>query len=153
MKLLSYLSFFLVESVLKINPLVDSVCIIAQSDQMYTAAVIVPDKDNLSKLSKEIGKYGFSVAELCQDNAVKQAFCDRLSKYGISMGLQKFEVPKKVALSLDEWTPESGLVTAAMKLKRKELENYYSSDIKQMYMPNYVEQVNNAFKNCKVSPA
>ena len=93
------------------------------------------------------------MAELCQDNAVKQAFCDRLSKYGISMGLQKFEVPKKISLCLDEWTPESGLVTAAMKLKRKELENYYSTDIKQMYMPNYTEQVNNAFKNCKVSPA
>ena len=109
---------------LKINPLVDAICLIAQSDQTFTAAIVVPDRDNLSKLSKELGKYGFSVDELCQDNAVKQAFCEKLCNYGISMGLQKFEVPKKVSLCLDEWTPESGLVTAAMKLKRKELENF-----------------------------
>ena len=138
---------------MKINPLVDSVCIVAQSDKSFTAAIVVPDKDNLSRLSKELGKYGFSVDELCQDNAVKQAFCERLSQYGISMGLEKFEVPKKVALFLDEWTPESGLVTAAMKLKRKELENYYSNDIKKMYMPNDSEQVTSTFKKCKVSPA
>ena len=153
LKLFPYLSSILVESVLKINPLVDSVCIIAQSDQMYTAAVIVPDKDNLSKLSKEIGKYGFSVAELCQDNAVKQAFCEKLCNYGISMGLQKFEVPKKVSLCLDEWTPESGLVTAAMKLKRKELENYYFAEIKNMYLSNFSDHNSATFKSRKVSPA
>ena len=142
-----------VESVLKINPLVDSVCIIAQSDKSFTAAIVVPDKDNLARLSKELGKYGFSVEELCHDNAVKQAFCERLSQYGISMGLEKFEVPKKVALFLDEWTPESGLVTAAMKLKRKELESYYSNDIQKMYSPNYSDPVTEIIKNNKVSPA
>ena len=131
----------------------ESLCIIAHSDQTFTAAVVVPNMDNLTKLSKELGKYGFSATELCQDNAVKEAFCERLCRYGVSMGLEKFEVPKKVALSQDEWTPESGLVTAAMKLKRKELEKYYSTDIEKMYISNNnTSQGVSAHKSSKVSP-
>ena len=137
---------------LKINPLVESVCIVAQSDKTFTAAIIVPDRDNLYKLSKELGKYGFSVTELCQDNAVKEAFCERLCRYGISMGLEKFEIPKKVGLCLDEWTPESGLVTAAMKLKRKELETRYSSEIQKMYVDNNLNFGVTAKKGSKISP-
>merc|ERR1712228_151637 len=41
-----YVSLGKVESVLKINPLVESVCIVAQSDKTFTAAIIVPDRDN-----------------------------------------------------------------------------------------------------------
>lgn len=147
-----YVSLGKVESVLKINPLVESVCIVAQSDKTFTAAIIVPDRDNLFKLSKELGKYGFSVTELCQDNAVKEAFCERLCRYGISMGLEKFEIPKKVGLCLDEWTPESGLVTAAMKLKRKELETRYSSEIQKMYVDNNLNFGVTAKKGSKISP-
>lgn len=33
----------------------------------------------------------------------------------------------------EQWTPESGLVTAAFKLKRTELKNYYNKDLKRMY--------------------
>ena len=31
------------------------------------------------------------------------------------------------------WTPESGLLTAAMKLKRKNIEEKFSEEIAQMY--------------------
>lgn len=142
-----------VESVLKINSLVDSICIVAHPDQSFTTAIIIPDSSNLTKLSQEVGKYGFSVAQLCQDNAVKNAFCENLCKYGISMGLEKFEVPKKIALFLDEWTPESGLVTAAMKLKRKDIEKYYSNEIQKMYTSNNnVVHGITAKKSSKVSP-
>ena len=142
-----------VESVLKINPLVEAICIVAHPDQTYTTAIIIPDSSNLTKLSQEVGKYGFSVSQLCQDNAIKNAFCENLCQYGISMGLEKFEVPKKIALFLDEWTPESGLVTAAMKLKRKDLEKHYSKEIQKMYMSNNNLVPGISFKkNSKISP-
>ena len=32
------------------------------------------------------------------------------------------------------WTPESGLLTAAMKLKRKNIEEKFSEEIAQMYL-------------------
>ena len=145
---------------MKINPLVDSVCIVGRSDQMFTVAIVVPDQKNLDKLAQDkLGKSGFSSAELCLDNAVKQAVCDSLQAYGLAHGLEKFEVPKKLALVLDEWSPESGLVTAAMKLKRKELESRYSREIVAMYDPGLKNVTrgtwmpNSMNGNSKVNPA
>ena len=101
---------------------------------MFATAIIVPDKNNLAKFAETaVGKKGFSVEQLCEDIAVKSALCNRLTEFGLSQGLQKFEIPKKITLVLDEWTPDTGLVTAAMKLKRKEVEKFYSSKITDMY--------------------
>lgn len=50
--------------------------------------------------------------------------------------LEKFEIPVKIRLSPDPWTPETGLVTDAFKLKRKELTAYYQTDIERMYGKN-----------------
>lgn len=47
--------------------------------------------------------------------------------------LQRFEIPVKVHLSPEPWTPETGLVTDAFKLKRKELKNHYLDHIERMY--------------------
>lgn len=47
--------------------------------------------------------------------------------------LERFEIPRKIRLSPDPWTPETGLVTDAYKLKRKELKTHYQKDIERMY--------------------
>ena len=51
----------------------------------------------------------------------------------ISASLEKFEIPVKIRLSPEPWTPETGLVTDAFKLKRKELKTHYQADIERMY--------------------
>lgn len=51
----------------------------------------------------------------------------------ILVKLQRFEIPVMVHLSPEPWTPETGLVTDAFKLKRKELKNHYLNDIERMY--------------------
>jgi len=47
--------------------------------------------------------------------------------------LERFEIPRKICLSIEPWTPETGLVTDAFKLKRKELKTHYQDDIERMY--------------------
>lgn len=47
--------------------------------------------------------------------------------------LERFEIPRKICLSPEPWTPETGLVTDAFKLKRKELKTRYQDDIERMY--------------------
>ena len=44
-------------------------------------------------------------------------------------------IPVSGAVTLigDLWTPESGLVTAAFKLKRKPITDHYQKDLKRMY--------------------
>ena len=53
--------------------------------------------------------------------------------HGIKSNLEKFEIPGAVTLTDIEWLPETGLTTAAMKLKRKPLSDHYALDIKRMY--------------------
>lgn len=47
--------------------------------------------------------------------------------------LVKFEIPAKIKLIPEPWTPESGLVTAALKLKREVIRKTYENDLAQLY--------------------
>ena len=56
-----------------------------------------------------------------------------LVAFGKQHGLEKFEIPTKMTLIPNPWLPDSGLVTAALKLKRKEIQKRYQEDINRMY--------------------
>lgn len=47
--------------------------------------------------------------------------------------LQKHEVPAAITLCKEVWSPDMGLVTAAFKLKRKDIQDKYQHDINRMY--------------------
>lgn len=47
--------------------------------------------------------------------------------------LEKFEIPVKIKLLAEAWTPESGLVTAALKLKRDVVSKAFSHELAQLY--------------------
>ena len=47
--------------------------------------------------------------------------------------MEKFEVPAKIKLLSDPWTPESGLVTAALKLKRDVIRKTFAEELSQLY--------------------
>lgn len=47
--------------------------------------------------------------------------------------LEKFEVPAKIKVLSEAWTPESGLVTAALKLKREVIRKTFSEDLSKLY--------------------
>lgn len=48
-------------------------------------------------------------------------------------GFKGIEILQGVVLTPEEWTPESGLVTAAQKIQRKKIEERYLKDIKVCY--------------------
>lgn len=47
--------------------------------------------------------------------------------------LDKFETPAKIALLPEPWTPESGLVTAALKLKREQVKTKFKDELERLY--------------------
>lgn len=51
----------------------------------------------------------------------------------ISGKLQKTEIPSKIKLCSEDWQPENGLVTAALKIRRKIIEQFYHNSIEEMY--------------------
>lgn len=47
--------------------------------------------------------------------------------------LNKFEIPSKIRLLSEPWTPESGLVTAALKLKREQIKTKFKDELQTLY--------------------
>jgi long-chain acyl-CoA synthetase len=56
-----------------------------------------------------------------------------LVQVGQLSGLKGAELVKGVVLTSDEWTAESGHLTAAQKLKRKEAVESYKGEIDALY--------------------
>ena len=112
---------------------------------------MVPIRNALEKLATELGKTYSDYNVLCKDNdiiqvrvksysllifstvSILQAVIKSINVHGIKSNLEKFEIPKMVTLVPEAWTPESGLVTAAFKLKRKMIQSFFQRDIEQMY--------------------
>lgn len=47
--------------------------------------------------------------------------------------IERFETPQQVHIVKESWTPETDLVTDALKLKRKAIENKYRDLIEDLY--------------------
>lgn len=128
-----YISLGKVETELKTCPLIDNICVYGNSFQNYLVALIVPNKRQLRTLAKELRKQELSFNELCQDFTVISAVEKSIKEYGVKCRLQKFEIPTKVKLCKEEWHPDTGLVTAAFKLRRNVIQQFYQRYIDEMY--------------------
>uniref|UniRef100_A0A8C5QJ41 long-chain-fatty-acid--CoA ligase n=2 Tax=Leptobrachium leishanense TaxID=445787 RepID=A0A8C5QJ41_9ANUR len=127
-----YVSLGKVETALKNCPLVDNICAYANSYQSYVISFVVPNQKKLTDLAQHRGIVG-TWEEICNNPTMEAEVLKELKEVASSSKLERFEIPIKVRLSPDPWTPETGLVTDAFKLKRKELKNHYLNDIERMY--------------------
>ena len=129
-----YISLGKVESILKLHNVVDNICVYARPTESFAIALVVPDETKLKLLASELlVNQDLSHDELCQDPKVVHEVLIKLTSHGVRMGCEKFEIPKAITLLPELWTPDSGLITAAMKLKRKEIENRFCNQIAHMY--------------------
>ena len=118
---------------MKTHSAVDNVCVFGDSYRTFTVALIVASKTYLDKVAKTLG-VTMDHEQLINDINVKLHTMKELISHGIQSGLEKFEIPKDIALVSEEWTPESGLITASFKVKRKQIQNYYQEVIDRMYL-------------------
>ncbi|XP_030629001.1 long-chain-fatty-acid--CoA ligase 3b [Chanos chanos] len=127
-----YVSLGKVEAALKNCPLIDNICAYANSDQSYVIGFVVPNQKQLMSLAEQCGVRG-SWEEICNNPDMEKEVLRTITETAVTAKLERFEIPKKIRLSAEPWTPETGLVTDAFKLKRKELKNHYLDDIERMY--------------------
>ena len=128
-----YVSYGKVESVLKTHALIESICLYADPTKDYVVAVAVPNQPALKELAESMAITDTSPDALCKNQKILTTVITTLSTYGSKNGLEKFELPKKITLVTDEWTPDSGLVTAAFKIRRIFIVKKYEDEIKNMY--------------------
>ncbi|XP_022616255.1 long-chain-fatty-acid--CoA ligase 3 isoform X2 [Seriola dumerili] len=127
-----YVSLGKVEAMLKNCSLVDNICAYANSDETYVIGFVVPNQKQLLTLADQYSIRG-SWEELCNSKAIEELALKVITEAALAAQLERFEIPRKIRLSPDPWTPETGLVTDAFKLKRKELKTHYQDDIERMY--------------------
>nr|XP_053651172.1 long-chain-fatty-acid--CoA ligase 4-like [Cherax quadricarinatus]XP_053651173.1 long-chain-fatty-acid--CoA ligase 4-like [Cherax quadricarinatus]XP_053651174.1 long-chain-fatty-acid--CoA ligase 4-like [Cherax quadricarinatus]XP_053651175.1 long-chain-fatty-acid--CoA ligase 4-like [Cherax quadricarinatus]XP_053651176.1 long-chain-fatty-acid--CoA ligase 4-like [Cherax quadricarinatus]XP_053651178.1 long-chain-fatty-acid--CoA ligase 4-like [Cherax quadricarinatus]XP_053651179.1 long-chain-fat len=130
-----YVSLGNTESKLKTLSNVENICVFADSTKDKTVAVVVPSADRLWKVAASVGidKDTVTIEELCADERIKEAILKEIQNHGKKCGLTRWEVPAAVCLTLEPWTPDTGLVTAALKLRRTQLNQYYENSVHDMY--------------------
>ncbi|KAF3445286.1 hypothetical protein FNV43_RR14981 [Rhamnella rubrinervis] len=128
-----YISLGKVEAALLSSKYVDNVMLYADPFQNYCVALIVPVHHALEKWAQEAGIKYKDFPELCENTETVNEVQQSLSKVAKAAKLDKFEIPAKIKLVPDPWTPESGLVTAALKIKREQLKNKFKNELHKLY--------------------
>ncbi|XP_054158116.1 fatty acid CoA ligase Acsl3-like [Oppia nitens] len=128
-----YVSLGKIEAELKCNPFVDNICVYGHLYHSYLVALVVPNQLALTKLARRLKVDYISYGELCSDKKIVAYLTAQIKKHCASAKLNKYETPMTVNLVPEEWTPDTGLVTAAMKLKRKNIVTKYQRCIDAMY--------------------
>ena len=105
-----------------------NICVHAVPDATQPIAIIVPHEVHL-RASLPDGDARTSLADLCANPKVKALVLKECNATGKKSGFKGIEMLQAVVLTADEWTPESGLVTAAQKLQRKKIAQRYDAEI------------------------
>ncbi|KAL5229423.1 hypothetical protein ABZP36_028199 [Zizania latifolia] len=128
-----YVSLGKVESALTTSNYVDNIMVYADPFHNYCVALVVPAHQALEKWAQNLGINYKKFDELCQNDKAIKEVQQSLSKSAKAAKLEKFEIPAKIVLLPEPWTPESGLVTAALKLKREQLKTKFKDDLNKLY--------------------
>ncbi|XP_071725995.1 long chain acyl-CoA synthetase 8 [Rutidosis leptorrhynchoides] len=128
-----YISLGKVEAALASSKYVENVMVHADPFHTYCVALVVPARQVLEQWAKDAGISYQDFAELCDKKETVSEVQQSLTKAAKDAKLDKFETPAKIKLMPDPWTPESGLVTAALKLKREQLKSKFKDDLDKLY--------------------
>ncbi|CAN6203988.1 unnamed protein product [Urochloa humidicola] len=128
-----YVSLGKVESALTTSNYVDNIMVYADPFHNYCVALVVPAHQALEKWAQSSGINYKDIEELCQNDQAIKEVQQSLSKAAKAARLEKFEIPAKILLLPEPWTPESGLVTAALKLKREQIKTKFKDDLNKLY--------------------
>ncbi|KJH44498.1 CoA ligase 4 domain protein [Dictyocaulus viviparus] len=127
-----YISLAKVETHILTKHGIDTVCAYGDSNKQYLVALIVPNRKYLIKIAEELGLHEDDMERLCANKNIVEAVLKEIQSH-VAGKLQKMEIPKKIFLCSEPWTPPTGLVTEALKLKRKAIEKAFRKEIDEMY--------------------
>jgi long-chain acyl-CoA synthetase len=124
--------------------LVGNICVHASVDATQPMAIIIPHEGLLRhELQQQAGNGNGpsnslahkSLPDLCRDATVMALVLKQCNAIGKKNGFKQAEILQAVVLTPDEWTPESGLVTAAQKIQRSKIAKAFEAEIKARVFP------------------
>lgn len=128
-----YVSLGKVEAEMKTCPIVENICVYGDPSKTYCVALVVASEKVLSDMATALNIDG-TFEELCSNKILEKAVLKELIEHAKGTNrLEKFEIPAAITLCKEIWSPDMGLVTAAFKIKRKDIQERYKADITRMY--------------------
>lgn len=123
-----------IEAELKGNFYIENVCAYANNQSNYVIALILPNRSALKNLIEELNlKNQVSFEENLENPKLVKHVLNNLQSFSLNIGLNKYEIPQKIKICKEIWTPDNGLVSAIFKVRRRQLYNFYKNDIKKLY--------------------
>ncbi|KAG4906838.1 hypothetical protein JHK86_055322 [Glycine max] len=128
-----YVSLGKVEAALSSCDYVDNIMVYADPFYDYCVALVVVSYQSLEKWAEQAGIEHRNFSDLCNKPETITEVLQAISKVAKATKLVKSEIPAKIKLLPDPWTPESGLVTNALKIKREQLKAKFKDDLLKLY--------------------
>ncbi|TFK17654.1 hypothetical protein FA15DRAFT_604640, partial [Coprinopsis marcescibilis] len=127
-----YIALERLEAIYKSCNLVANICVHAVSSANQPMAIIIPHEVQLRAYIASNLKSIDSTAPLAVLSAkeeVQKAVLKECNVVGRKNGFKNMELLEAVVLTAEEWTPETGLVTAAQKIQRSRIAKAFHDQI------------------------
>ncbi len=118
------------ELALETDPLFAQTYVVGEA-RPFISFVAVLNPEEWKKLAAKLGVDPKDTLAL-QSNAVRSAVLKRAR--AAAADFPHYALPRNVALTLDPWTIDNGLLTPTLKLKRKPLAEKFAAQIEEMYL-------------------
>ncbi|KAK9768641.1 long-chain fatty acid-CoA ligase [Basidiobolus ranarum] len=131
-----YIALERLEALYKTSLFANNLCVYGDSFQSHPVALVVPVEDRIRNLAQQKGvpnAENLSLSELCQHKVVKQGVLQAFNDIAKRSRLVSAEMIQNVYLCDEEWTSENGMLTAAQKIKRRDIIHKYQPEINAMY--------------------
>lgn len=119
-----------IENSLKHNPLIAEAVVLGDK-RKFPAVLVAPCFPVLEKWAEENHVSCASRQELVKCREVQSLYEGIVAQ--LNEKLAQFEKLKKILLIADEFSAQSGTLTASMKLRRRAVENQYQAQIEELY--------------------
>jgi long-chain acyl-CoA synthetase len=97
----------------------------------HNVAVIIPDFDYLGKWAAENGVDASDPEALIADDRVIELFKTEVNR--AQSDIKHYERIRDFILATEEWTPENGMLTPSLKIKRRTLMAQFGEGINELY--------------------
>ncbi|EAU87921.1 long-chain-fatty-acid-CoA-ligase [Coprinopsis cinerea okayama7 len=129
-----YIALERLEAIYKSCNLVANICVHAVPAAQQPMAIIIPHEAHLrNTLSAKGLDSTAELGVLCARDEVRDLILKECNAVGKKNGFKQPELLQAVVLTPDEWTPESGLVTAAQKIQRAKISKHFREEISAVY--------------------
>ena len=115
------------EEQLKLSMFVQNVMLFGEN-KPYNVALVVPDRAALEAWAQKRGR---PLENLASDPEVKALLLRELASQ--AEGFKSYERPRDLAITLDDFTQENGLLTPSLKLKRRKAIERYGAVLQALY--------------------